>query len=453
MSFLRRVLENKENKGERLRFEWPALKARLGYIPFTLSLLRALVILGGLVWEFCGPLHPDEQHHLLSSLYFFSLSYALLYLWFILTPERTKKLHVGAMVLDMAFVFFLVRSTGGLGSSFYLGFYLLVALYAFHYGLLIGLSGALLSSFLYILSDSASLTTLHWTHLAIRLPSLNFLALILGLLSDRERKARERIENLNIMLEEKRVNLEQALKNLRDAQEKLVQSERLATIGKISAKIAHEIRNPLGSISLNAELLEEEVSAQQDFNTREALDLLNSIKSEVEALTQITEEYLRFARLPKPILEKDSINHILADLLNFHKEEASHRGIKFHEELDYALPLTLVDRKQLRQAFLNIIKNAFEAMPSGGKLAISTRVEGKEVVVHITDEGQGIDPWDMDKVFDPFYTTKDQGTGLGLTIARQIIQEHGGKVSCFSQPGRGTTFTINLPINSSGPES
>ena len=226
----------------------------------------------------------------------------------------------------------------------------------------------------------------------------------------------------------------------------LIKAERLATIGKMSARIAHEIKNPLSSISLNIELLHDELKCCDGVATKEAINLLASIMAEVDRLTGVSEEYLQFARLPNLPLKARSVNAILLELTRFLREEISEDNIILTEDYEKDLPLVAVDENQMKQAFLNILKNSFEAMPDGGKLCVRTgRGHNGAVVVHITDTGIGIDEEKLEKIFDPFYTTKDIGTGLGLAVSQQIIREHGGEVHCQSAPGQGTTFAIQLP--------
>ena len=228
--------------------------------------------------------------------------------------------------------------------------------------------------------------------------------------------------------------------------EELLRSERLATIGKMSSQITHEIRNPLSSIGLNTELLEEELQSLGDAS--EALALCGAIRNEVGRLAAVTEQYLRFARLPKPVLKSEDINALLGELLAFMREELSTRGIAVALDVAPDLPAVPLDEDQMRQAVLNLVRNSIEAMPGGGGLTVRTRAEACSVVVTVADTGQGIEPAIQAKIFDPFFSTKATGTGLGLPLVQQIVQEHGGTLTCTSAPGEGTTFTLTLPLSS-----
>jgi len=223
----------------------------------------------------------------------------------------------------------------------------------------------------------------------------------------------------------------------------LLRAERLAAVGRISAQITHEIRNPLNSLGLNAELLAEELGAH---GSQEARALVGAISREVDRLNAVTEEYLRFARLPKPVMAREDVNEILAGLLDFLAAEMATARVEVRRELAPGLPPVLGDEAQLRAAFLNLLRNSREAMPSGGSILVRTRLAANDVVeAEVSDTGPGIPAGDIARIFDPFYSTKSGGTGLGLAFTLQVLKEHGGTVRCESEPGRGTTFLVRLP--------
>jgi signal transduction histidine kinase len=224
----------------------------------------------------------------------------------------------------------------------------------------------------------------------------------------------------------------------------LMRAERLAAVGRISAQITHEIRNPLNAIGLNAELLAEEI-AQADVPSTEARALVVAIGREVDRLHGVTEEYLRFARLPKPVFAAEDVNEVVDGLAAFLAPELAAAGVEIHLDLARRLPPVRADEGQLRAALLNLLRNSREAMPGGGRVDVQTRAEGGGVEVVVRDAGAGIAAADLSRIFDPFYSTKEKGTGLGLAFAMQVVKEHGGTIRCDSEVGRGTAFTVRLP--------
>ena len=233
-------------------------------------------------------------------------------------------------------------------------------------------------------------------------------------------------------------------------EQQLLHSERLATIGEMSAKVAHEIRNPLSSISLNTELLYDEISKGNVEEKSDAENLIQSILNEVDTLTEMSDVYLRFARFPRLDTKPASVNTILIELSKFFNKERVQRGITLKESYAPDLPLILLDANQIKQAFLNILKNSFEAMPEGGKLSISTRLKDNCIEVWITDTGSGISKEDIQRVFDPFYSVKADGTGLGLALTMKTVEGHQGEIICKSTIGKGTTIVISFPVENCG---
>ena len=228
------------------------------------------------------------------------------------------------------------------------------------------------------------------------------------------------------------------------AQSRAVSNERLAAIGKMAAHVTHEIRNPLSSIGLNIELLEEELATAQV--PGESRALLQAITREVERLEHLSEEYLRVARLPSPRMEADDVAGAVREIVDFARPEMERAGCQVSLHVDAALPPALYDESQIRQALLNLLRNAREAMPDGGAIDVYVKPEGMSVVVSVEDRGGGIPDDIRARVFDPFFSTKGEGTGLGLAITRQIVEAHGGTVTCDAREGGGTRFRIALPI-------
>lgn len=230
------------------------------------------------------------------------------------------------------------------------------------------------------------------------------------------------------------------------AKRQLLSAERLAVAGTLAAQVAHEIRNPLSAIALNAELLEDEFSAGlSGAQKTEAISLLQAIGTEIERLTQLTEGYLQLTRLPQPNRSEVDLNQVVGDLLAMLDEELRMHGIQTTVDLAAPAPRALADPGQLRQAILNIVRNSQEAMPQGGQLRIQTQDLEHASLVIIEDSGPGIEPELLHRIFEPFFTTKKQGTGLGLSLTKQIMDEHQGKIKVSSKPSQGTRISMSLP--------
>ncbi len=173
---------------------------------------------------------------------------------------------------------------------------------------------------------------------------------------------------------------------------------------------------------------------------------MGAIRDQVSALDALTEEYLAFARFPRAQFEEDSVNDTVAAVVEFVRPLAARQDINVVVTTDPAVPSMEIDRTLLRQAVLNLIKNALEALSKGGTLTVATRRVDDTVDIAVSDTGPGIPPEVGRRLFEQFFTTKPQGTGLGLSITRQIVEEHAGRIHWTSTPGAGTTFTISLPI-------
>jgi signal transduction histidine kinase len=223
----------------------------------------------------------------------------------------------------------------------------------------------------------------------------------------------------------------------------LVRSERLAAIGKMAAMIAHEVRNPLSSIGLNTELLDEELGGASD----EAKQLLASIHREVDRLAHVTEEYLSFARLPKPKIARESVNKLVTALADFVREDLAVKKVTLAVDLGTGDPAAMIDAAQLRQCLVNLVRNASEAViaKGGGTVTLRTRNGDSRVVIEVEDDGTGIPPDVLPRLFDPFFSTKESGSGLGLALTQQIVKDHGGDIAVDSSLGKGTTFKVSVP--------
>jgi two-component system, NtrC family, sensor kinase len=242
---------------------------------------------------------------------------------------------------------------------------------------------------------------------------------------------------------------EKMVSGLSQAQALALSNERLAAIGKMAAHVTHEIRNPLSAMGLNVELLAEELAAPREHDGTQRAEvgsLLAAIQREVQRLEQLSEEYLRVARLPQPRMEADDVAATVREIVAFARPEIEREGCTLELHVADPLPPALFDEAQLRQALLNLLRNAREAMPGGGQIDVRVMAEGMGVVVDVDDRGGGIPEEIRARVFDPFFSTKGEGTGLGLAITRHILQAHGGRVTCEPRETGGTRFRVALPI-------
>jgi two-component system, NtrC family, sensor kinase len=237
------------------------------------------------------------------------------------------------------------------------------------------------------------------------------------------------------------------------SEELVIQSSKMAALGKMAAGIAHEINNPLAVIGEKAgwmkDLLAMEDVAKSE-NLQEMSDAVNKIEYHVVRAKTVTHRLLGFARRMEPMAEKVNINEILDESIEFLKNEARYRSIGIQSNYAPDLPLTTTDPTQLQQVFLNIINNAIDAIGKDGEITITTRglLKNGELSIEINDNGPGMPKEVLQKIFDPFFTTKEvgKGTGLGLSISFSIIEKLGGRIMVASEEGKGTTFTIYLPV-------
>ena len=228
--------------------------------------------------------------------------------------------------------------------------------------------------------------------------------------------------------------------------EKTIESERLNALTLLAAGVAHEIGNPLNSLNIHLQLM---VRAARKLKGQERDELEQSIKvarDEIGRLDSIVTQFLRAIRPSKPQLQPANINAIVEETLHFFAPEIEARDIVVESEPRSDLPLVQIDRDQMKQAFYNIIKNSFEAMKRRGILRIRTDMDDSHVRVSFTDNGGGMSAEALSRVFEPYYTTKSSGSGLGLLIVRRIVREHGGELAIESAEGKGLTLTIRLPF-------
>jgi signal transduction histidine kinase len=224
-----------------------------------------------------------------------------------------------------------------------------------------------------------------------------------------------------------------------------IESERLNALTLLAAGVAHEIGNPLNSLHIHLQLMEREVQKLDDGAKAELQQSIEVARSEVNRLDSIVTQFLRAIRPSRPELRPENINAIVEEAVRFFAPEIQDRDIVVEQELRSDLPLLELDRDQMKQAFYNVIKNSLEAMKRRGTLRIRTDRDDTHVLITFVDTGGGMSAENLSRVFEPYFTTKPSGTGLGLLIVRRIVREHGGELSIESSQDKGLTLTIRLP--------
>lgn len=248
------------------------------------------------------------------------------------------------------------------------------------------------------------------------------------------------IENAQLFAE-----IQETLHRLREAQDAMVRAERLAAVGAVAASLAHEVRNPLNSINLQLVLLSRRLARLEPVERGEMAELVDTARKEIARLDQLVQEALSLAKVDRLTILPSDPEEAVKEVVDLMRPFAEEKGIRVEWRRAGDLPRIPLDREKLKQVLINLVRNAIEAMPAGGALTVSSTRENGSVAIRIIDTGPGIDPG-LDP-FDLFVTTKPDGTGLGLPIARRIVEAHGGSLACASEPGRGATFTVTLKGN------
>lgn len=227
---------------------------------------------------------------------------------------------------------------------------------------------------------------------------------------------------------------------------RLRRAESLAALTTLTAGVAHEIKNPLASIGIHIELIKKEMSGKQKISTRKVRENLTVIAEELERLNRIVVDFLFAVRPMNTELVHDDLNRLVRELMEFLKFELERAQIRVELELLEPSPHIQLDEKYMKQALLNIVKNAISAMPHGGILRIESLRSANQLVLKVSDTGVGIPEENLDKIFEPYYTTKEFGSGLGLTLVYKIVKEHLGDIAVSSKVEEGTTFSLSFPV-------
>ncbi len=249
----------------------------------------------------------------------------------------------------------------------------------------------------------------------------------------------QELKNFSQKMEER---IQKTMTDLRKAEAQLIRSEKLAALGQLAAGIAHEIRNPLTSINILIHSLKEKLPPQN--SQRQDLQV---IEEEIHRINEIVDQFLRFAKPAPPLFEKVDVLSMMDEILQLLRPQIEKQRIVVSKKFQ-ALPFVLIDREQIKQAFLNLLLNAIQAMPTGGQLILAghNSKDGQWIELSVKDTGVGISEENIQKLYDPFFSTKEGGVGLGLSITHRIIDQHQGKIEVESSPGEGTLFKVCLPI-------
>jgi signal transduction histidine kinase len=421
---------------------WQNFSVRFSTGDISFFILRLATILGGIAWLSLAPLSPVESAKLIKALIAFSAYSILLYIFILGGIGRLSTIYVTSLVLDLLFVFTLVNLQADFTNSFFLGYYMLTALHSFYFGVGFGLFVAIISCFLYFLNILPLLSHIHWTDLGLRMVFLFPIAIPLGLLSQNLRKKTHEIEQLNI-------ELENSLDNLTRMQEKLVEHEKLSALGRFTADVAHEIRNPLTALGGIARRLEKRLPS----GTKEK-KYSDLIVAETRRLESILRDVLTYSEKEEAHLERQDLNKPVTEAAPFFCDTCYEKKIKLVGNYAEDLPKIHMHPDHVKQAVGNIIVNGIEAMPHGGTLTINTGLEKESdidwLTVTISDTGEGIPQDSLAYIFEPFHSTKKTGvgTGLGLPISHKIMEEHRGFIRVYSKPDKGSRFKLFFPYQS-----
>jgi len=306
-----------------------------------------------------------------------------------------------------------------------------------------GIVTAILASLLYMPH-----VLFHWQHNPtialeqyLEIVLYNVIGCLTGFLAQSERQQKYRYQKAAETLEGSYLKLREQADQIIEIEEQLRRADRLSALGELSAGMAHEIRNPLGSIKGTAEILRDGVAADDP-----KLEFAEILIREVDRLNGVLEDFLRFAR-PTPVEHGQFLlGEVVNDILDLTRQQAAHNQVEIVVALDDDIDIP-GQGEQIKQVLLNLVLNALQAMPSGGVLKVSSTNFEHKVNIQVSDNGPGIALEDRERIFNPFVTTRDSGTGLGLAITQRIVQGHGGHIVLYSIPGQGASFTICLPLS------
>ena len=332
----------------------------------------------------------------------------------------------------------------------YLLYFLPILMAGIWYGLWGGVATAVLVSVLYapvVFGPHAQHVFSSNSQKVLEIFIYNLVGWVTGILSYRQRREGEGYRRAAEELREAYARLREQTDLIIEKEEQLRRAEKLSTLGELAAGIAHEIRNPLASIKGTAEILLDESTPKP-----RRVEFMRLMLEETRRLNDVVSNFLRLARFQRLQRERADLNDIFRRMLQIVDLQPASKKIEIRTEFAPDLPLASLDVSQMDQAILNLMLNSVGAMPDGGALTLSTRREERDgadaIVAEVADTGEGIRPEDLPHVFETLFTTKSDGTGMGLPIVRRILKAHGGSIEIESEPGAGTRATLTIPIDS-----
>jgi two-component system, NtrC family, sensor histidine kinase HydH len=344
------------------------------------------------------------------------------------------------IVLKLLLCYLLIGFTGGIQSNFWLLLLLPVVSAATAFGL----AGTLLFTTLSAAAYLSFLLFLDWERYALDWPEIGVLVqdmIFLYLAANSANLLAADLRNQSQKHRETAEMLAEANRQVIEAEEAVRRSDRLAALGQLTAGLAHELRNPLGTIKASAEMLGKTLTAENEV----AREVAGFISSEVDRTNSLVTRFLQFARPLQVRLATADLGQALDRAIAEAQREAA--GINIYKAYSPDIPPFPFDAELMERVFYNLILNAAQASPAGGAVTVKSRATGRSVEILVIDRGSGIEHTQVKQIFNPFFTTKKDGVGLGLAIVAKIVDEHGGKIAVESEPGKGSIFCVSLPMD------
>jgi two-component system, NtrC family, sensor histidine kinase HydH len=348
--------------------------------------------------------------------------------------------RVAWIIVKMAIVYLLIAYTSGIESNFWL----LLLLPVVSAATVFSVWGTLIFTTLAGVSYLSFLLFLDWQKFVLERPEIELLiqrVVCLFLVGNLTNLLAEALRVQNEKYRRAAEHLAQANRQVVEAQEAARRSDRLAALGQLTAGLAHELRNPLGTIKASAEMLNSQLSQENEV----AREVAGFISTEVDRTNSLVTRFLQFARPLHLRMETEDLTRTLDRAIALAEREAP--GIAIYRNYEPEVPPFPFDSELLERVFYNLVLNAAQATSAGGAVTVKTRSKGRNVETLVIDRGSGIDEKTMKDIFNPFFTTKKEGVGLGLAIVSKLVDEHGGKIAVESEPGKGSIFCVSLPMD------